>query len=611
MTWFVLFLLLTCKIVGHSRETRREAYRPGVSSRPVQVSVLPLIIAPTTPSFDVSELVRRNEELEKDLLHTKQEIVQLKNKDASRKENLAKYREENKAVQEDDTAKRQQKKRADAGKTRPVVPGTATGKRRGKHKGSKGGGFKRPTGADRTKHWHLKHCPSCRASLAGVKPASHHDHFIIDLEQRSSRKDGRKRGLLHVITRHVIYRYRCPRCGKVVSKDLGWFKHRHYGVGMVAFMLRERVARHGSWAGIRETAGHVFGEAYVPTIQACIDWVRRLEEPMAKVKASFIDSIKVSAYAHSDETGLPMDGKNWWLWVVATAHVVLFMPNESRGHEAIASIFDGYKGVLVSDFFSAYNMLDVEQQKCLAHLVVELKKIEHEASKKAANGRATLAKDDAVRTQAEKSNGEATQKRPGGQPKQIEQLTASNREEFAVDIEHGDKEFKQASTIKDFFKQSFGDGPMGCKAPPEIRIAADEAIALMHELIDAIRRDGPVSHDIERLLKRLEKFDDKIFTYLEHEGVPPDNLEVERVIRYFVAQRKISGKFISPDVVAMESMLLSVYHTCKLNGVAIDGVLEDIIKGDATAALNKLGLDGDRLPNPSPPPLPALAPASS
>jgi hypothetical protein len=78
-----------------------------------------------------------------------------------------------------------------------------------------------------------------------------------------------------------------------------------------------------------------------------------------------------------------------------------------------------------------------------------------------------------------------------------------------------------------------------------------------------------------------------------------------------VAQRKISGKFISPEVVAMESMLLSVYHTCKLNNVAIDGVLEDIIKGDATAALNKLDLDNYRLPNPLPPPLPALVPVSS
>jgi hypothetical protein len=555
--------------------------------------------------------VRQNQELEKDLLQAKQEIVQLKNKDTNRKENLARYREENKAVQEDDTAKRQQKKRADAGKTRPVVPGTATGKRRGKHKGSKGGGFKCPTGADRTKHWHLKRCPLCRASLVGVNPASHHDHFIIDLEQRRDGKDGRERGLLHVITRHVIYRYRCPRCGKVVSRNLGWFAHRHYGVGMVAFMLRERVARHGSWAGVRETACHVFGEAYVPTIQACIDWVRQLEKPMEKVKAAFIDSIKASAYAHSDETGLPMDGKNWWLWVVATAHVVLFMPNESRGHEAIASIFEGYKGVLVSDFFSAYNMLDVEQQKCLAHLVVELKKIEHEASKKAANGRAKLAKDDAVRTQAEENNNEATQKRPGKQPKQIEPLTANNLEEVAVDIEHSDKEFKQASTINDFFKQPFSDGPMGYKAPPEIRMAADEAIALMHDLIDAIRLDGPASPDIERLLKRLEKFDDKIFTYLEHEGVPPDNIEVERVIRYFVAQRKISGKFISPEVVAMESMLLSVYHTCKLNNVAIDGVLEDIIEGDAGAALDKLGLDSKHTPDFSPPPLQALAPVYS
>ncbi|MEX2681002.1 MAG: hypothetical protein Q6373_005340 [Candidatus Sigynarchaeota archaeon] len=51
--------------------------------------------------------MRQNQELENNLLHAKQEIVKLENKDMSRKENLAKRQEENKAVQNDNTAKRQ------------------------------------------------------------------------------------------------------------------------------------------------------------------------------------------------------------------------------------------------------------------------------------------------------------------------------------------------------------------------------------------------------------------------------------------------------------------------------------------------------------------------
>lgn len=556
-------------------------------------------------------MASRNQALEAELLQAKQELVRLKNKDASRKENLARYHAGNKAVQGDDTRKRRDKRRADAGKTRTVPPGTVPGKRRGKKPGSRGGGFKRPATADRTRHWYLKRCPSCRASLRGVNPASHRDHFIIDVERRRGRKDGRDRGLLHVITRHVIYRYRCPGCGRVVSRDLGWFAHRHYGVGMVAFMLRERVGRHGSWAGIRDTACHVLGGAYLPTIQACIDWIRGLEAPMAQIKAAFIDAIKASPHAHVDETGLPMDGKNWWLWVVATAHVVLYMPDASRGHGVILPLFDGYKGVLVSDFFSAYSKLDVKQQKCLAHLVVELKKIEHEASQKAAKGQDRLAADDEARARAAAGAGSSgtAPKSKGRPPKEPEPLTEAEREKIAGDIDAGNEEFKQASTIHEFFKQPFGDGPLGFKTLQDERIGANEAIELMNALIREIRDEGISSKDIERVLNRLEKFEGKIFTYLDHEGVPPDNIEVERKIRYFVAQRKASGNFISPGVVSNETMLLSVLQTCKLNGVPFAGVLESIITGDAGEALARLDLEGKLVPVPPPPvPVPAAAP---
>lgn len=633
MTWLLLFLLVTCKVVGHSGKTRREAHHRDASSRPVHVPVLNPSITPVPPTLGASEDARRNEELEKELLQAKQEIVELKNKNATRDENLAKYRDENKAVQADDAAKRQQKQRADAGKTRPVAPGTSTGKRRGKHKGSKGGGFKRPASWDRTKRWRLTRCTGCRASLDGIHPTSHREHFIIDVKQRRGRKDGRNRGLLHVITRHVIYRYKCPCCGKLVSKDLGWFAGRHYGLGFVSFVLQQRVDRHGSWQGIRNTACQLFGEQYIPTIQACIDWVRALAPSMEKVRDAFIKAIKSSPFTNSDETSLPMDGKNWWMWVLVTTHVVLYMPNASRGHEVIAPIFEGYKGVVVSDFFSAYNMLDVEQQKCLAHLIVELKKIEHEASKRAAEEREKLAANDAARQRVQaKVTGACTSdvslassgpapatapKRCGRKPKEPEPLTEAERAESAANKEKAEKVFQQASNLQDFFKRAFGDGPMGCKAPPGSRMTIEEAMREMQAEIDKICADGISSHDIERIINRLTKFASNLFTYLNGTGVPPDNSEVERVIRYFVAQRKISGKFINPDVVAMEAMLLSVFQTCARNDVAFDRVLPLIIQGNVPAALAELGLGGDgsgapaidRPPVPPVPPL--LAPAGA
>ena len=147
----------------------------------------------------------------------------------------------------------------------------------------------------------------------------------------------------------------------------------------------------------------------------------------------------------------------------------------------------------------------------------------------------------------------------------------------------------------------------------------DEAMQALQAEIDKILADGSASHDIDRMIKRLMKFCPELFTYLTHDGVSPDNSEAERMIRYFVAQRKISGKFINEDVRAAESMLLSVFQTCAMNDVAYENVLPLIIQGNAPAVVSALGLDGegavavacDCPPEPSPPPLPTSTVASS
>ena len=223
------------------------------------------------------------------------------------KDNLEKYRKENKRLQE--AAKKKRKQRSDAGKHRDNSS-TSNNKRTGKPKGAKGGGLKNPDPKeiDYTRHWRLDSCPKCKGSLKDTKPFDHHDHYIRDFEKP-------KRGIRLVYTRHVIYRYKCPHCKKLVSKYFGKLKNARYGIGMIAFVLYERLESGGSWEGIRTTMNHIIhAKECVPTVKAFIDWIRRYEAEMGEVYRSFLDAIGRSSFAHVDETGIPMDGKNWWLW---------------------------------------------------------------------------------------------------------------------------------------------------------------------------------------------------------------------------------------------------------------------------------------------------------
>jgi len=310
---------------------------------------------------------------------------------------------------------------------------------------------------------------------------------------------------------------------------------------------------------------------------------------MWDVYHAFLDVIGQSSFAHVDETGIPMDGQNWWLWVIVATEVVLYLPSESRGSDTIKDIFHEYKGILVSDFWSAYNKLNVEQQKCLEHLVRELRKINLRAIDRRDKAIKKLKNDDDL--QAQENNGDKTKKR-GRPAKQPEPLTDKKCEKLKELIVQSNKISRQLMIFQEFFRQAWKkDGnDMSVYTAIEKRISISKAELRLNMLIQEVREEGAANADIERMIKRFEKYGPCLFTYLENPGVMPDNNEAERAIRPFVVQRKVSGNFISPEVMKIYAIHMSLYRTCKRNGVNYEEVILPLLEGDTTRVLGLLGL---------------------
>jgi len=561
---FVVILMFLC----HIFRQKGKGYKKAIKSHQTQLRARD------------SELQEKNSEN----LHFKEELLKIKSGKDKLKDNLEKYRKENKRLQE--TAKKKRKKRSDAGKHRDVS-NASNNKRTGKPKGAKGGGLKNPDlkEIDYTRHWHLDSCPKCKGSLKNTNPIDHHDHYIRDLEKL-------KRGIRLIYTKHVIYRYKCPHCKKIVSKYFGKLKNARYGISMIAFVLYERLERGGSWQGIRTTLNRIIHtKECVPTVKAFIDWIKKYESEMLDVYHAFLDAIGQSSFAHVDETGLPMDGQNWWLWVIVATEVVLYLPSKSRCSDTIKDIFHEYKGILLSDFWSAYNKLNVEQQKCLVHLVRELRKINLRAIDKRDEAIKKLENDDDLQAQ-EKNEDETKPKKRGRPAKRPEPLTEEKRAKLEELIVQSNKISRQLMAFYEFFKQAWKkDGnDMSVYTPIEKRISISEAELRLKMLIQEVREEGPANADIERMIKRFEKYGPCLFTYLENPGVMPDNNEAERAIRPFVVQRKVSGNFISPEVMKIYAIHMSLYQTCKRNGVNYEEVIMPLLKGDTTEVLRLLGL---------------------
>ncbi len=246
---------------------------------------------------------------------------------------------------------------------------------------------------------------------------------------------------------------------------------------------------------------------------------------------------------------------------------------------------------MLSDFWTAYNKLNVEQQKCLEHLVRELRKINLKAIEKRDKAIMKLKNDDDLQAQ-ENDEDEIKPKKIGRPAKQPEPLTVEKRAKLEELIIQCNKISRQLMDFYEFFKQAWKkDGnDMSVYTPIKNRISIAEAESRLKILLQEVREESPANADIERMIKRFEKYGPCLFTYLEHLGVMWDNNEAERAIRPFVVQRKISGNFISPEVMNIYSIHMSLYRTCKRNGVNHEEVILPLLKGDTTEVLILLGL---------------------
>jgi ribosomal protein L40E len=75
---------------------------------------------------------------------------------------------------------------------------------------------------------------------------------------------------------------------------------------------------------------------------------------------------------HADETRANIKGKSAFVWVLANFREAYYFLSESREGEIAQNLLADFKGVLVTDFYTAYDSINCPQQRCLIHLIRDL-----------------------------------------------------------------------------------------------------------------------------------------------------------------------------------------------------------------------------------------------
>jgi hypothetical protein len=503
-----------------------------------------------------------------------------------KKERIESWQDDNKNTRTHFEKKR--KERNDKGKRRDGsdLDSEPPVKKGGKPKGSNGGAWKRPpeNQIDKVVHIHLKKCPKCGAGKDKLgKAGGTFEHVMLDLTVGKHNRQ-------LVITKYIIHRSRCKACKKIVNIDFGLLKDCHFGFGFIATVMQSRIESKHSYSKIL-----VEFERWIPylnkliSITSIINWFKKYGAHLEEFYLECVKKLKEAKYVHADETGLPMKGKNWWLWVITTTFFTLFIPHASRGRKAIEKFFEKFEGVLITDFWGAYNTLTEEQQKCLSHLVKDLKIIVMQGESASQKLEDLLKKDDAQKE--DKAKGETVKKKRGRPKKLLEPLSKEEREKIEKKIRHEQQKARQAFAFYQFFKQAWADenNPLSYQAKSELRATKEEAIRQMKQLIEEIEVQGNLSPEIKRLIERMRRFEKYLFTYLQHPGIPPDNNAAERELRPFVIMRKTSYDFKSEEVMDSFTLYLSFLQTCKKHGMDFGKALHLVLLGKITPVLKAIG----------------------
>jgi hypothetical protein len=221
--------------------------------------------------------------------------------------------------------------------------------------------------------------------------------------------------------------------------------------------------------------------------------------------------LRASAVVHADETSWRQDGQNGYLWSFSTDRVHYVVQRQSRGSEVVREVLgEDFSGVLVSDFYSAYNFLDGPHQRCWVHFLRDV----HELKQR-------HPEDESVR--------------------------------------------QWAGQVHALYVEAKAHAQQLAQAPRGERVAARQGF---EERLLALAQPYLGTEAPQRVLcQRVDRFLGEYFTFVELPQVPSDNNAAERILRHQVVSRKISGGTRSPKGSHTKTTLASLFSTWQLRGL--------------------------------------------
>lgn len=381
----------------------------------------------------------------------------------------------------------------------PVYTKPSGSKRRrktGRKNGHPGACRPAPARIDQVIEHKLTECPTCHNLLG--EPCGKHSQIVEDIPP-----------VKPTVTRHDIYEYQCAPCGtKVIAPMTEALPKATLGLRLTLLSAFLHYALGMTTRNIC-TWLRTFCQFQVSPGGLVLHW-QRLAELLMPVYEDLGKAARLSTVLNADESGWRIGGRTAWIWCFTSKLLAYYVLTPSRAGPVVKKVLGSFfKGILITDFFGAYNRIKAfAKQKCVVHLLREVK-----------------------------------------------QVSLRNRSKewmrFARRLKRLMHEALKLVIDRDILGKS----------------KYDKRVANLHMRLADIFGASYRDKDCERLAKRLAKHSEELFVFLLHRDVPADNNHAERQMRFAVVMRKNSYGNRSKRGAQAQAILMSIFRTCQLRGI--------------------------------------------
>jgi hypothetical protein len=305
------------------------------------------------------------------------------------------------------------------------------------------------------------------------------------------------------IVRYVFQMLRCSKCHSRVGFPKEWrTRHGHkFGWNLKSYLIYNIIHLRIPQRVATLATNRLFSLALSSSTVG--EFKTEAAAFYGKAKRHILDSITRGGLVHADETSANVKGKTGYVWVFTNLREAAYVYAESREANLVQSLLREFNGVLVSDFYGAYDSIACPQQKCLIHLMRDLN--------------------------------EATLKNPFDVELKriVSGFTELLREVVQTVDQHGLKKYflkRHLVGVERFYR---------------------EAVCVDYQ-----------SEAAMRCKERFEKNRNRLFTFLNYDGIPWNNNNAEHAIKAFSSLRNVMRGTSTTKGIEEYLSLLTISETC-------------------------------------------------